>query len=131
MPQITTFTLTDREAAPVSHVFTAGDKISGVVQAVRSTGVPGTDEVVSISSRDSGRSRKVRIVLIVPIVQTETINGISNPKEVRRGKADITFTFDLYSTLQERKNVVGMCYSALGVSQTQLDAVFTALERPW
>lgn len=131
MPQITTFTLNDRESTPVGHVFTAGDKANGIVQAVRSTGIPGTDEVVTISSRDSGRNRKVRFVLSVPIIQTETINGVSNPKEVRRGRADVTLTFDKYSTLQERKNVVGMLANALAASQTQLDAVFTALERPW
>lgn len=132
MPQITTITVNDREATPVAHVFTSDKRDNnGTVVAVRNTGVLSANEILSISARNGGKYRNVRFTLMVPIVQTETLNGISRPLEVRRGYAEVKFSFDRNSSLKERENLVGLTYNALAASQVDLNKVFTIGESPF
>lgn len=128
MPQLIAVSLNDRETTPVAHAFTPFDISSGVGYLVRSTGVPVGDEILTISSRKSGARRKNKLVLTVPVVQTQTINGISTPLVVRKAYAEVNFNFDETSTEQERKNLVGMTANALAASQVMLDAVLVKLE---
>lgn len=129
MAQFASFTLNDRETTPVAHVFLPTQSPTpDTFVAKRGTGVPIADEIVTISNRVSGTKRKVRFLLVLPIVQTETINGISTPKVVRRSIAEVNLTFEDSSSTQERKNLVGMTYNALASTQAMLDATFVGLE---
>jgi hypothetical protein len=69
--------------------------------------------------------------LTLPVVVTETINGVDSPLVVRTAFAVCTFTFDEKSTSQERKNAVGMLASALGTSKTLVNDTLINLEGVW
>lgn len=115
MPQLQTISLNDRETTPVAHVFTPRDIVEGTGSAVRYTGVLSGEEVFQVSSRRSGGKLRAKVVLRVPVVQTETINGIATPKVVRSSFVAADFVFDELSSEQERKNLVGMfqdCFTA-------------------
>lgn len=122
MPTMSTVVLADRETTPVNHNFVANNVVNGVAylrnRAV--SGVPIEDKVLSISSRQAGKRDKDKLVLTVPIVQTQTVNGISTPVVVRNGGFEINFFFDVTATDQERKNIMGMAYSLLGTLQSQI-----------
>lgn len=117
MPQLQNLVLTDRATTPVAHTFVPRDITDGVGMVVESTGVPVGESRFSISFKRNTRL-KSRMLLVVPVVQTQTINGISTPIVVREAIADVTFTFDPASTESERNNLVGMLSSALDVSKT-------------
>jgi hypothetical protein len=118
MPQLQNLVLTDRAATPVNHTFLPRDIADGVGTVVESSGVPIGDNRFSVTMRRTAEGRyKSTLKGVFPIVQTQTINGISTPVVVRTAYADITFSFDGSSTEQERKDVVGMMASSLGASQ--------------
>lgn len=118
MPQLANLVLTDRAATPVAHTFVPKDMSGGVATVVESTGVPVGDKRYSISTRRANGRTKARIVFAVPVVQTETINGISKPKVVREAIVDATFTFSSESTEFERNEIVGMFADSLAASKT-------------
>lgn len=131
MPQLQTLVLKDRTSpTPVDHTFVPRDIIQpgsiGVV--VASSGTPIGDKRLQVSCRKlpSGKF-KAELRLIVPVVQDETVNGITNPKVVRTGYADVTFTFDGKSLPQERKDIVGFLESALGASKTLVNETIVDL----
>lgn len=84
-----------------------------------STGVPiGNNRVqIGVVKTSSGKY-KVTLKGVFPIVQNQTINGITTPSVVRTSYAEVTFTFEGGSSTQERKNVVGMIQAALDSSKT-------------
>lgn len=131
MPQITSVVLADRETTPVNHTFLPSTSPNGVARLVNSvSGVPIGNEVLTISSRKSGSRYKSKAVLALPVVQTQTVNGISVPVVVRSGFMEVTFTFDETSSTQERKNLVGMSEGLLKAAQTAVMDVFVNLNPP-
>lgn len=118
MPQLQTLVLTDRTpTTAVDHTFQPRDIKNGVGTVVESTGVPIGDKRFTISLRQVNNRYRAQMQLAVPVVQTQTINGVSTPVIVRTAYADLTFTFDSASTEQERTDVVGMLMDALGTGQ--------------
>lgn len=128
MPQLTPVVLTDRQATPVSHTFTPSDKKGNVGILVNNTGTPIGNERLGISLSNTNSRYKAVLKLSCPVVVSEIINGVTVPTVSRTSYAEVHFSFPPTSTLQERKDVVGMIYSALGSSQTMLNKVFTELE---
>lgn len=129
MPSLQNLVLTDRASTPVAHTFVPRDIINNVASVVESTGVPIGDNRFSISLRRTTEGKvKINLRLAVPIVQTQTINGISTPVVVRTGYVDTTFSFDSTSTEQERKDVVGMFMTSLDPSKTLVNDVLTKLQ---
>lgn len=128
MPALSSVTLTDRDAA--THVFVPGKEVNGVqtFRKADTNGVPIGESTLSVSLRDTPENRKVRLKLVVPQVQTETINGIDEPKVVRRNWVDCEFTFNGKSNAAEREVLVGMFADALTASQTMLDDVIVDLQ---
>jgi hypothetical protein len=129
MPQATTITIDDRESSPVAHVFTpSGEDANGVWQFLNNA----IEETVGRESLTIGLKRgtrnRVQMRLTLPVMATETINGVSNPTIVRYNRATVEFTFDENSSLQERKNTIGLTYNALAASQTAIDSVLTNVE---
>lgn len=119
MPQLANLVVADQAATPVNHTFTPAGIQGNVATLVESTGVPVGDNKVTIgwSTTSSGR-RKSSIKLVLPIVQTQTINGVSTPVVVRVAYGNIEFAFDQTSTEQERKDAVAMARNALAQAQT-------------
>lgn len=129
MPQLQNLVLTDRAATPVNHTFTPLDIRDGMGTVVESAGVPiGNNRVgVALNKTSTGRYKGV-LKYQFPVVATQTINGVSSPTVVRTAYCDITFTFEEGSSLQERKDVVGMVQSSLDASKTLVNDVLTGLQ---
>lgn len=115
MPQLQNLVLKDRAATPVDHTFTPLEVKGGVATVVETAGVPIGDKrfSVSLSKTPQNNRYKTTIKMVVPVVADETVNGVTRPTVVRTSYVDATFTFDNTSTLQERKDVVGMFASSL------------------
>lgn len=128
MPQLQAISLNDRETTPVAHAFVPRDIQSGVGTVVRSSGVPVGEETLTVSTRKSGGRYRSKILLKMPVVQTETINGIATPKVVRNAFAEVNFTFEESSSEQERKNIVGMIADALAPTKTLVNDAVVKLE---
>jgi len=130
MPQLQNLILTDRAGTPVAHTFVPRDIVGNVGTVVESSSVPVGNNRFSISLRQTqpGGRYKATIQLAMPVVATQVVNGISTPVVARTAYADLTFTFEATSTLQERKDIVGMLMTALDPSKTLVNDVVTALQ---
>lgn len=128
MPALQNLAISDRETTPVTHTFVPRDVKDGTGLVVRNTGVPVGEEKLTVSMRKVGSKFRGKLTLSVPIVQNETINGVSMPKVVRTGYATVEFTFDETSSTQERTNLQGMVADALGVTKTLVFKTIVDLE---
>lgn len=113
MPQLQAISLNDRETTPVAHAFVPSTVVDGVGVVSRYNGVLLGEETLSVSSRRASGKLRAKLVLRVPVVQNETINGIVRPNIVRTGFVAVDFVFDESSSEQERKNLIGMLQDAL------------------
>jgi hypothetical protein len=129
MPQLQNLVLTDRESTPVDHTFKPRDISQGVGSVVESTGTPIGDNrfTVALNKTSTGRY-KATLKGVFPVVQDQTINGVTSPVVVRTSYADISFTFDERSTTEERNNVVGMIQSALSTNNSLVNDTIVDLE---
>lgn len=128
MPQLANLVLTDRAGTPVNHTFIPRDIVGNVASVVESTGVPVGDKRVTLSLRNTGNGNYVvSLKLVFPVVNDQTINGVTTPVVVRTAYADLDLKFSATSTLQERKDMVGQLASALDASKWT-DDVFTKLQ---
>ena len=101
MPAFAPITIFDGASTPVAHVFVPNGespKDSAITRWKKSTGVKQGDYLLSTSLRDSGTKTKFRAQLTLPVMVTETINGVSVPRVVRSIFADLTLTMDETST---------------------------------
>lgn len=128
MPQLAPVTLTDRESTPVDHIFSPQEIKDNVGILVNTDGVPVGNERLGVSLRYTGSRYKATVTLQVPVIQDEIINGVSYPKILRTAYAEVTLTFANTSTLQERKNLVGMLQDALASDQPLMNSVLTELQ---
>lgn len=130
MPQLQSLVLTDRTpTTPVDHTFTPLGAPGGLSTVVETSGVPLGNKSVKIAMGQTATGRyKGVLKMIFPVVQTETIDGISNPKVVRTAYVNLDVTFEPTHTLQERNDVIGMLASALGTSKTLVNDAFVKLE---
>ena len=97
MPSIAPLVITDRATpTPVSHTFNPNGLIDGVAKlAERPTdGTTLGAHVIGLSNRLTGTKMKGRLTFTLPIVQTETVNGVSRPTIVRTAYVDLSVTFD-------------------------------------
>lgn len=131
MAQATSITVNDRESTPVAHVFAPRQIAPGTAVFVEGGTVPIGERKLTIYNRNANGKYRVRIRLEAPTLVTETVNGVNVPKVPRTCYAEVNFTFDETSSLQERKNCVGMFANALAASQTMVDSTITGLEGIW
>lgn len=75
---------------------------NGVATLVNGEGVILADKKHSISARTSTQRRKATLKLDLPVVSDETINGISQPKQVRKAYVRADFDFSVMSNTSER-----------------------------
>lgn len=130
MPVLQSIVLADRTTpTPVNHTFTPRDVKAGVGVVVSNAGVPLGEEVFSVQMRKMPNGKfRGKLTLKVPVVATETINGISEPKLVRTAYATLDVTFDERSSEQERKNLIGMIQSALDPAKALVNDALVKLE---
>jgi hypothetical protein len=128
MPSVSSITVNDRATTPVAHTFAPDKEDNGVWVFRESTGVVKADPTITLRTRRLNGKIRTYLGFRIPVVQTETINGISAPKLVRTAYATLELTFDENSSLQERKDAVGMFANACASSQTMVDAVLTKAE---
>lgn len=129
MPQLTSVILTDEQSTPVDHTFAPRSIESGVATLVESTGVPLAERRISFSQTRSASGRiRATVKLALPVTQDVTVGGITKPTLVRTNYVDMTFNFDLTSSTQERKDVVGMVMDMLKPDQTMVRGALVNLE---
>lgn len=124
MPQIQNTVLTDRQSTPVAHTFVPSDisQPGSVGVLVNTDGTLLNAKRLTISMRKSTTGKmKGRLTLAVPVVQDEVINGVSRPTTLRTSYASVDVSFDVSSSLQERKDLIGMLYSALDPSKVLIN----------
>lgn len=125
---MTAIALADREATPVTHTFNPSTPANGVARLINgASGVPLGNEILTVSTRKSGSRYKTKLVLTMPVVQTQIVSGVSTPVVVRVAYAEVNFTVEETSSTQERKNLVGLMANALSASQATLNDVITNL----
>lgn len=134
MAQLQNLVLTDRSTpTPVNHTFVpARIDANGAGYVKETTGVPIGEPNYSVRVfKTSGGSYRINLRLVVPIVQTETVNGVSSPKIVRSGYCDLTVTVSSLSTEQERKDLIGLFASSLESSKTLVNDALINLNPPY
>lgn len=131
MPVYSTLVLKDGEATPVNHTFNpAGIDSNGVATLLESSGVIGGASKYSLLARKGSRL-KGTAKLVVPVVQTQTINGVSTPVVVRVSYVDYQVSHDILSTEQERKNVQAMFRDSLDPAKALPYGVLVNFEGVW
>lgn len=75
---------------------------TGVATLVNGNGIIVANKRLSISSRTSADRRKGTIKLDLPVVVDETVNGISQPKQVRKSYMRADFDFCLIYNCRTR-----------------------------
>jgi len=114
--------INDRAATPVAHTFSPdGDDKNGVHLYSEKGSVPAGNPKYSIGLRQTGGRYRGSIRLAIPVVQTQTINGVSAPVVVRTSYIEVNTSFDALSTTQERADAVGLLVNSLAASQTQIN----------
>lgn len=130
MPQLQSIVLTDRATpTPVNHTFQPRDIVGNVGTVVESSGVPIGDNRYTVSLvKTTGNRYKAVIKGHFPVVQNQTINGITSPVVVRTSYSELSFSFDASSTEQERKDVVGMVQSSLDAAKPLVNDLVVKLQ---
>lgn len=131
MPAFTTITVNDRESTPVAHAFGVSDKQDARLLLTEKKSVPIGNFTLSLGWRKSGGRFHRKVMLTMPEVVTETINGVSVPSVLHTSLLDMTLRFDEKSSEQHRKNAVGMFYNLLASGQTDMMKLLIDLEAGW
>lgn len=120
--------INDRAGTPVAHTYTPdGDDKNGVHLYSEKGSVPAGNAKYSIGLRQTGGRYRGSIRLAVPVVQTQTINGVSTPVVVRTAYVEVNTSFDPLSSTQERADAVGLLANSLATSQTQINDLIVNL----
>lgn len=127
MAQIASLVINDREATPVAHTYVRNEVSGNAASFFEAAATLGGRAKLSVTWKQTDTKYKCRLILSKPVLVTEVINGISRNKIDRINYGAAEFTFDGASTLQERKNVVGLLANALLASQTGLDDTLTGM----
>lgn len=120
--------INDRAGTPVAHTYSPdGDDSNGVHLYSEKTTVPSGNPKYSISLRQSNGRYRASIRLAIPVVQTQTINGVSTPVVVRTSYVEFNTNFDGLSSAQERADAVGLLQNSLATAQTQINDLLVNL----
>lgn len=130
MPQLQSISLTDRTpVTPANIVFVPRDiDAKGVGTAVNTAGVPIGEKRISVSMKKAGARYNGEVRLVLPVVVTETINGVSRPVIARTAYITVSASFDEKSTEQERNDAVGLMATALATNRVLVNDALVKLE---
>lgn len=119
MAQLQNLVLADRAGTPVNHTFVPLNiDANGVGVVEETSGVPIGSPRYTVQCRKVNGRYKVTLKMSVPVVQTQTINGVSTPVVVRTAYVDCVFTYASTSSVQERKDIVGQFQDSLSATKT-------------
>jgi len=129
MPALANLVLKDRATTPVDHTFTPSNVTGGVGTVVESNGTKVGDSKYSVSSRKTANGRyAAKVKLEVPVVENQTVNGVSKAVVTRVAYATCDFSFAADSTTLERNNLVGMLQDSFAKTKTLVDKTVVDLE---
>jgi len=129
MPQLASVSLTDRTpVTPVVRTFVPRDIVNGVGKVVFNSGVPIGEQTLTVSQKRVGKRFKGELRFVLPVVATETINGISVPKVVRTNYINLSTSWDETSTQQECDDAVSLMSFALGTSKVLINDALVKCE---
>lgn len=111
MAQVTSLTLKDGTTDVVFKPLSIDRQ--GVTTFVNSDGVVVKDKKLSQKTSRTEKNVVVSIDLVLPTVQEQTINGISNPLAVRATRTNIRLSASKFSTEAERQTHINLTVSAL------------------
>lgn len=125
--------LKDRTSpTPVDHTFSPdGDDANGVHVYSEKTGVPAGNSRITTSLKQSGDKYRSVVKTSIPVVATQTINGVSSPVVVRTIHLETTMRVENTSTTQERADAVGIHSNALATANTQVNDLLVNLVDTW
>lgn len=120
--------INDRAATPVAHTYSPdGDDVNKVHIFSEKTSVPAGNPRYTASLRQSNGKYRGTVKITIPVVQTQTINGVSAPVVVRTAYVELNTTFDALSSQQERADAIGLMVNSLAASQTQINDMLVNL----
>lgn len=128
MPQLQNLVIADGETTPVTHTFVPRDIVSGVGTVVEAGATPIGENRITVSMKKAGTRYKGELRITMPVVATETINGVSRPTIVRTAYGSLSVSFDEKSTMQERKNLVTLIASALNPNRVLVNDALVNLQ---
>lgn len=111
MAQVTSLTLKDGTTDVVFKPLSIDRQ--GVTTFVNSDGVVVKDKKLSQKTSRTEKNVVVTIDIVLPTVQEQTINGISNPLAVRATRTNIRLSASKFSTEAERQSHINLTVSAL------------------
>lgn len=91
----------------------AGISPDGVAKLVSGNGVIVGDKSLTVGARLNSQRRKVTVKLDLPTVIDETINGIAQPKQVRKAYLRVDTDFSTLATTLEREAAVNLITAAV------------------
>jgi hypothetical protein len=130
MPQLQNLVLTDRTpVTPVNLTFVPRDvDTTGVGTVVNNAGTPIGEKRCTVSMKKRNNRYQGEVRLTLPVVATETINGVSAPKVVRTAYVNLSVTWDEKSTQQERTDAIGLLSSGLATGKVLINDALVNLE---
>lgn len=128
MPQLQTLAIADGETTPVTHTFVPRDIVNGVGTVVEAGNTPIGENRITVSMKKSGTRYKGELRLTMPVVATETVNGIARPTVIRTAYVALSVSFDEKSTLQERKNACALIAQALNPNRVLVNDALVGLQ---
>ncbi|DAD52100.1 TPA_asm: coat protein [ssRNA phage Gephyllon.1_22] len=130
MPQLQNVILTDRTpVTPVNLTFVPRDiDAKGIGTVVNAAGTPIGEKRMTVSMKKTNTRYNGEVRLTLPVVVTETINGVSRPVIVRTAYVTLNATFDEKSTEQERTDAIGLMSSALATGKVLVNDALVKLE---
>lgn len=130
MPQLQSLVLTDRTTpTPVNLTFVPRDiDAKGVGTVVNNAGTPIGEKRVTVSMKKRNSRYYGQVRISIPVVATETINGVSKPVVVRTAFVNVDVTFDEKSTEAERNDAIGLLSSALAPAKVLVNDALVKLE---
>lgn len=128
MPQLQNLAIADGETTPVTHTFVPRDIVNGVGTVVEAGNTPIGENRITISMKKSGTRYKGELRLTMPVVATETVNGIARPTVIRTAYVALSVSFDEKSTLQERKNATALIAQALNPNRVLVNDALVNLQ---
>lgn len=136
MPALQSLVVTDR-STPTPVNFTLNpvgpgpESGYGTVGAADASGIDISEKRLTIGRRRSGNRIRTVEKWSFPTIVTETVNGVARPSVARVAYVDITFNFERTHTEQERKDVVGMIYSAHAVGKVLTEDTIVKNQDVW
>lgn len=138
MPALQSVVLTDRATTPVNYTLVPtgelhkdGNSTIGRVAVADAVGNLLSEKVLTVGSRRTAGRLRSTLRLAVPVVVSETINGVAVPRVVRVAYVNLDASFALDSTEQERNDVIGMFASALQASKVLVHDTLVKGQAVW